>query len=305
MRVFLRSLFTAVGIAGAVQLFAIGALAPRLPAVLGRPAVETERALTLPGAASLSLLNVDGSVHIRTHALDGIEVQASIRAYVRETENETLAQNYVASLIATDVQPESVSIVTEPGERPDAIEIQADYNILVPMGTDIAVAGANGNVWVSAGCGRVKVHGCNADIEVVEPRGLVTAESTNGRIRVLDAVGGAEVSTVNGNVYAYIKGGGLRASTTNGAIVAHRLVPGTGGFDLSSANGGITLVMADECAGRVDAETNRGLVKSDFPLTGASTVTKRRQLQGDIGSGDTTLKMRTLNGNIWIARNRT
>ena len=137
---------------------------------------------------------------------------------------------------------------------------------------------------------------------MVEPAGSVLAESTNGRIRVMDAPQGATIRTVNGNVYAHMLGGRLKAATTNGAIVAHVLKPEVGACDLTSQNGGITLVMAEQCSARVDAVTGRGVVKSDFLVDSSSGVQQRKQLRGIIGRGDTMLRMDTLNGNIWITR---
>jgi len=306
MRTFLRSFLTAVGIAAAVLCVTVGVLAPRLPPILGRPTVEHERTLVLPGADLFRLDNRDGSVRVRTHLLDEIRVQARARAYCREASAYAIADPYVASLIAAHATAGEVSIVTEPEERPDAVDVlRVDYAILVPERTDVAIYGANGNVWISKGCGRVTVEGRNTDIEIVEPLGPVAARSTNGRIRVLDAEHDTTLETVNGNVYVHMKAGALRAATTNGAIVAHRLQPQCGDFDLRSQNGGITLVMHAGGSGRVEATTTRGAVKSDFDVDTTAGTRQRRHLHGTIGSGDTDLVMHTLNGNIWIARSRT
>jgi DUF4097 and DUF4098 domain-containing protein YvlB len=97
-------------------------------------------------------------------------------------------------------------------------------------------------------------------------------------------------------------GGPLLAATTNGAIVARALNPGVTECTLSSQNGGITLVMDEGCSAAVEARTDRGSIRSDFPVDSTSGCSKRRHLQGTIGSGHTKVKMDTLNGNIWIAK---
>ena len=302
MRRLLRSVATAGAIAFAVLCFTVGILAGNLPRVAGRADVRERRELDLPAAAFLRLNNPDGSVHVRAREMDGIHLQASINAYVSPGEDRSIAQDYVASLICATLDGSTLDVVTEPGERPDAVDVRVDYTILVPLGTDVAIEGYNGNVWVSKGCGRVSVAGRNTDIEIVEPGGPVVAESTNGRIRVMDAPEGATIRTVNGNVYAHMLGGPLEATTTNGAIVAHVLDPEVRACDLSSRNGGITLVMREDWSAQVEAVTERGVVKSDFPVDSASGVRRRRHLRGTIGKGDTMLRMHTLNGNIWIAR---
>lgn len=304
MRNLVRSIVTAVLIAAAVQCFTVGVLAPRLPAVMGRPTVHEERSLTLPRAPLLRVDNEDGSVRVRTGPGDQIRVDAEIQVYTRERHMEVTARTYVDSLISAQTGPDQVVIVSEPADRPDALSVRVDYTLLVPVGTDLDIEGANGNVWVSKGCGRVTIRGQNTDIEVVEPQGAVTARSTNGRIRVLDAVDNTDIETVNGNIYAHMNLGALRAVTTNGAIVAHRRSPECGAFELQSQNGGITLVMTEDCGGDVDASTGRGAVKSDFALDDATGVCKRQHLRGIIGSGHTRLLMHTLNGNIWLAKGR-
>lgn len=300
----MRSVLTAVCIAAAVQCFTVGVLAPRLPPVIGRPAAEEVRTLAVPGAALVRLSNQDGFVRVRTYAGDQVHVEAEARAYTREAKADTVAQDYVASLVAVEAGPDVVAIVSEPEERPDALDVRIDYSLLVPTGTDINIEGANGNVWVSKGCGRVTVRGRNTDIEIVGPGGPVTARSTNGRIRVLDAQADTDLETVNGNIYGHMRGGALRAVTTNGAIVAHRYQPHSGPFELRSQNGGVTLVMTQDCSGEVDASTGRGRIKCDFPVDCSAGSRKRRRLHGTIGSGHTRLVMDTLNGNIWIARSR-
>lgn len=305
MRNFLRSIVTAALIAAAVQCFTMGVLAPRLPAVMGRPAVQDKRSLTLPRAPLLRVDNEDGSVRVRTAPGDDIHVEAEIQVYTRERHADAVARTYVDSLIATQMDSDQVTVVSEPTDRPDALSVRVDYTLLVPVGTDLDIEGANGNVWVSKGCGRVTIRGQNTDIEVVEPQGAVTARSTNGRIRVLDARDITDIETVNGNIYAHMDLGALRAVTTNGAIVAYRLRPECGAFELQSQNGGITLVMGEDCGGDIDASTGRGTVKSDFPVDCAGGICKRQHLRGTIGSAHTRLLMHTLNGNIWLAKGRT
>jgi len=293
---------TAGAIAFAVHCFTVGILAGNLPRVAGRPDVRERREFDLPSADLLRLNNADGSVYVRARGMDGVHVQATISAYLSPREDQGIAQDYVASLVNATLEDATLEVVTEPGERPDAVDLRVDYAILVPLGTDVSIEGANGNVWVSKGCGRVSVMGRNTDIEVVEPGGAVMAESTNGRIRVMDAPEGATIRTVNGNVYAHMLGGALEATTTNGAIVAHVLESDVEACDLSSRNGGITLIMHEGCSAQVEAVTERGTVKSDLPVDSAAGVRRRRHLRGTIGKGDTMLRMDTLNGNIWIAR---
>lgn len=306
MKSVVRSLVTAILIATFVQCFAIGLMTSSVPRVVGRPDFQEVRQMQFPAATLVRLENEDGSVQVRPHELDEISVQASVRAYARSSSQQpTDLQGYLSSLVHARIEDNVLSLVTEPMQRPDDLDIQVDYVVLVPEGTDVAINGGNGNVWIAKGCGKVSVRGKNTDIEVFEPEGSVLAESTNGRVRVLNAPQGATIRTVNGSVYAHMKGGTLDASTTNGAIVARVLDGAVQECRLKSQNGGITLVMRDTGSARIDAKTGRGAITSDFPVNCADGVQLRRYLRGSIGKGDTMLQLETLNGNIWIARSET
>jgi len=302
MRSVLRSIFTACLIAGAVLCFSIGVLASNLPRVVGGPNVRDSRELRLPSARALHLVNDDGSAQVYTHDVDEITVQASIKVYNQAGVEDSVLQGLVKSLVAVDALGDTLRIVTEPDERPDNIDVRVDYTIQVPVGADIDIEGSNGNVWIAKSCGRVTVRGRNTDIEISGAQGPVDAQSTNGRIRVLDAPEGARIKTVNGNIYAHMLGGSLEAATTNGAIVARVLDPSVSECTLSSQNGGITVVMTENCTATVDAVTDRGVVKSDLPVDVTAGMQKNRHLKGSIGTGHTVLMMDTLNGNIWITK---
>ncbi|MEA3364910.1 MAG: DUF4097 family beta strand repeat-containing protein, partial [Candidatus Hydrogenedentes bacterium] len=243
-------------------------------------------------------------VRIWPQKADEIAVKAAVRIYLIERGNKAVAQAYAESLFKVSADQHKVEVVTEPVERPDLLEMRVDYDVFVPFGTDLRVSNANGNVDIAAGAGCVEIQGRNADIFVRKPAGMVTAKTTNGRINIMDASEGALLETVNGNIYAHMRGGAISADTTNGAIVAHVLDAQVDRAELNSMNGGITLVLDERCSASVEARTMHGGIRSDFAVDTSSGVQRRHHLRGNIGSGRTLLHMQTLNGNIWLARER-
>jgi DUF4097 and DUF4098 domain-containing protein YvlB len=289
-------------IAAVVQGFSIGVLAPRLPRVVGPPDVVKTKTYRISGAPLFRLTNADGAVVVETHAAPDINILARVKAYTREADRVHDASAYVDNAVVVNVTPEAISVVTEPDERPDYLELRVDYSIVLPEGTDVVVEGSNGNVRIARGCGAVTVVGGNTDIDINRPSGNVVARSTNGRIRLWDASASATLETVNGNVYTHMRGGSLWASTTNGAIVARLLRPDVIQCTLSSLNGGITLTLANGCLVSMDASTERGMVRSDLPIQYTEGGNRRRHLRGDIGDGMTKVSMETINGSIWIMK---
>jgi hypothetical protein len=302
MKAMMQSATTAGLSAAGVLVVAIWGLAPHLPPVVGAPSIRADHALDWPAAKRLRLRVQDGFVRIRTHSLSTIRAKASVTAYALRRGEDAAARQYAETIIQAEHSDDVLAIETEPGTRPEALELYVDYSILVPEGTDVEILGANGNVWVSRGCGEVVVNGTNADIEIVQPRGTVVAKSTNGRVRVIDAQNDTNIETVNGNVYAHMLGGKLTAATTNGHIEARVLEPDVGNCELNTTNGGITLVLREHCSARVHAQSANGIVQSDWPIDTEHGVHGKQVLQGRISTGRTQLTMHTVNGNIWIAK---
>lgn len=302
MNPLLKSLLTAATITVMVLACSIALIAPQLRlSVVGPPAVQQKRHYTFDAVQRLQLENNDGALRVRPHAGEAVEVEAHITMYTYSPEDEPIAREYMDSVLVSETANGALTLISEPDDRPGELDVFVDYTIHVPLGTDLHIDNANGNVWVGRGSGQVNVQGRNADIEVFAPQGEVTARTTNGRIRVLEAPHGADLETVNGNVYAHVSGGRLRADSTNGAVVARVLDAEVEACDLTSKNGGITVVLSEPSA-EVRAETGRGSVRSDLPLN-PEALTQHRLMRGAIGDGETRLNLHTLNGNIWIRGN--
>ncbi len=302
----IRSAVTAIFIALAIQVFTIGMLAPRLPREVCRPGIQTERSFTLNMAPVLHLVNNDGAVRINTQEdLKDVRVTARIRAYTDNAEAQDMALNYINTLFHIEETSEIVTLITEPGIRPDPIDLRVNYMISAPPGMDIAVDVANGNVWIAEGCNNISIEGNNSDIEVLRPNGAVNIKTINGRIRALDCMSETTLETVNGSIHATLLSGLLQASTTTGAISATLLDDLVTGCDLTSLNGSITLVMPEQHSARVNANTARGVVRTDLPIAVGRGIQKRRLLHGTLGTGNTAVSMNSMNGDIWIQRSAT
>ena len=302
----IRSAATAVFIALAIQIFTVGILAPRLPREVCRPGLQLEETFVLSAAPVLRLVNTDGGVRIHPSTMQqDIVVRARVRAYTTNSEGLALAEAYVPSLFAIQESPELVSIVTEPGTRPDPVDLRVDYMIEVPRGMDIAVDVANGNVWIAEGCRNISVEGNNSDVEVVGPSGAVSIKTINGRIRAHECRADTTLETVNGSIQTSLTGGALQASTITGGIVATLLDSSVEMCDLTSLNGSITLVMSDQHAVDVTATTERGLVRTEIPMDSEGGILRRRMIRGTIGTGDTIVAVNSMNGDIVLQRSAT
>lgn len=305
MPIFLKSASLALVIAAAIQCFTVGYLSPKLSLEVCRPMVHETRSERLSASSQLHLISRDGAVQVRTHTEPVILVEADLRAYAATSESATLAGSYLPTLVQVTQEADVLRLVSEPGERPEALDVLVNYVIYVPENTSVRIDGANGNVFIGAGCGTISVQGNNTDVEITDPRGSVEAKVANGRIRVTGTVQSASLETVNGSIYAHLRGGSLSASTANGNIYADLLAPDITACDLTAMNGGITLAMVEDCSAEVNATTGGGLVRSDLPFQQIQGLRKRHVLHGTIGDGRTRLTMNSLNGDILITRSAT
>lgn len=306
MNVFVRGLITAAAAVCCIQIVSVAVLAPRMnrsvaafPSASGHPEIVQQTM-----AMHFELENVDGDVLISAHDSDRFVAQADYRIYTHEWGQSDDARAYADTLFELIEEEDRIVLRTEPIERPDGMDVFADYKIFVPRGADIEVNNANGNIQIDAGLNEIDVRARNADIKVMGADGTVVARTVNGRIDVYDANAGADVLTVNGDVAAYVNSGELAAQTTNGSIVARLLNANVETCDLTTRNGGITVVMNEDCSAALEARTARGAVKSDWPVDASTGIERRRHVRGVIGAGQTALTMDSLNGNIWITRSR-
>jgi DUF4097 and DUF4098 domain-containing protein YvlB len=300
-----RSVATAAFIAVAIQIFAVGILAPKLPREVCRPGAQQQQSMKFAAVPVIRLTNTDGTVHVIVAEVKEIQVDADIMAYTPSTAEQPVAEQYIKTLIKTKVSDAAVEVVTEPGERPDELDLRVNYVITVPEGTDVALEVSNGNVRVGPGCNQVTVEGVNSDIDIQGPKGAVNAKSTNGRIRIYEAEAETTLETVNGNINAQVKSGTLQASTITGSIMTTLLSPGVSACDLTSMNGAITLIMSENCSAEVSATTGRGTVRAEPGVELKSGEYKRHAMLGVIGDGATKLSMNSMNGDIVLQRSTT
>ncbi len=302
MRSHLRSLFTAALIAASVLAFTIGVLGPLLPPFVGAPDLERRVVLNHASRPTVRLQNKEGGITVRADAGRHIRTDIRIRGFERTEGVRDRAEAHLAEMVNVRDAGGVLEVVTEPKACPDGVAFRVDVDVRVPAGTDLEIENSNGNVRVLRGCGSVAVYGRNSDIEIVEPRGKVAVNSTNGRIKVVGASQDTDLETINGSVTARMRGGSLRARTINGGVTAWILHPGVRYCELTTQNGGITLLLNKDCSAFVEAQTERGSVISEVPLDTSHGVRRARHVEGNIGRGSMYISIDTLNGNVRIAR---
>lgn len=300
----LRSVLTASLLSVALVALGVEGVAPHLPPYVGAADAKDVRTLTLPGRPRIEVAATDGSIRVATHedpANTACEIAVEIRLYQTGANGAPVnVHEQIARVVAAEVDGDLIRVRSLPEDWPAELAAIVKYTITVPRGTDVDVRGANGNVWVAEGCGKISIESGNADVEVRGPEGPVVARSTNGRLRLYGGQGPSVLETVNGNIRADMLGGSLTASSINGRVRAEVLAPEVLACALRSENGDVNVEIEETIGFTLDATAARGDVRGDtgLPLNPQAPGAFRSRE----GSGDTRLTLATSNGSIRITR---
>lgn len=132
------------------------------------------------------------------------------------------------------------------------------------------------------------------------PRGVdFAAQTVNGGIEAKAIDGDVQATTVNGGV-TIAAAGSASARTVNGSVTA-ALGRAEGPLSFQTVNGSITVEIPDGTGAEVKAQTVRGKIDTDFPITvkgqyGMSSA------KGSIGGGGASLSLQTVNGSIELRK---
>jgi DUF4097 and DUF4098 domain-containing protein YvlB len=122
--------------------------------------------------------------------------------------------------------------------------------------------------------------------------------TVNGDIRIHGVNATGKLRSVNGDVEAYNSKGSLSAETTNGNIRLELCSLADSPMTAQTVNGSIVVTLPTGSGAALDARSLNGEVKSDLPFAGSSAG--RREFHGMLGTGGTSMRLRTVNGSIHI-----
>jgi hypothetical protein len=145
-----------------------------------------------------------------------------------------------------------------------------DYEINVPVESDLNLNTSNGRVSVEKISGKVRMH------------------STNGKLEARD---------INGL---------LRCETTNGGIHADfNKVPSDEEMIFRTTNGSIKLYLPEKYGGYADLKTTNGHIDSDFRMSDRFQESRKskKSYRGEFGDGDGSITCKTTNGSIYLIKN--
>ncbi|CAN5839219.1 hypothetical protein BH20ACI4_BH20ACI4_26810 [soil metagenome] len=232
---------------------------------------ETERfeqSYPLNANGKVSVSNINGSITVEAWDRNEVKLEVTKIADSKET--------------LTDVEIRIDS-------KPEFFSVETDYNNWN--------RGGNTN-W--SGSRKLEVQ-----FRLTVPRTafLDEIETVNGSVTVSNFTNYTKISAVNGSVKASNLRGTAKLSTVNGSTNAdfEQLQP-TDKINLSTVNGSVNLTIPSDVNATVKADTVNGSIKNDFGLPVRKGKYVGRDLYGRIGSGQTEIKLNSVNGGLSILR---
>jgi hypothetical protein len=218
--------------------------------------------LSAEDVTQFSIHGVNGEIHI-TGAADADSVNVSGERLVR-SDSYADAETHLEYL-TVDVQKKDSAIIvhTRQPNRSEGRTYQVDYQIRLPERMRVVVEGTNGEVTV----------------ENISNR--VTIQTTNGNISCRELQGDCGVALVNGQITCDVA------------------LPARGYCELATVNGGVSLTLPPSTSAQLQAKVTNGSVSiTDFQVKNLKS--SRTSVSGELGSGEGSIELSTVNGNIQV-----
>ena len=251
--------------------------------------------------------NVFGSINVTGYS--GSVVKLSAQKTIRAKSKEALQR--AKEEVTLDISSEGNTVVLfvdgpfrgikgciNWNTRKTGYIVQYDFEVKVPRKTGLLLKTVN-----------------KGDIDVSDVEGKSIVKNVNGKITINNLKGDFEVHTVNGKIKMDAVTGSGEAHTVNGKVaVSFDKNPGSD-CSFHTINGKLDVTFLSGLSADFKLKTFNGKIYSDFPSTylpaaasrgkrqSGKYVYKSSRFQGiRIGAGGPTIKMDTLNGNIFISK---
>ena len=226
-----------------------------------------EQTYPLSRTGNVSVSNVNGSITVEAWDRDEVRLEATKIADSKET------------LADVEIQVESTA---------DSFNVEANYR---------------GRWNEKRHEGRPRKLEVEFRLSVPRTAVLNEIETVNGSVTVSNFTNSTKISAVNGNVMASNLRGTANLSTVNGQVNADfDRVDSTSRINLSTVNGTVSLIIPSDVNATIKADSLNGNITNDFGLPVRKGQYVGRDLYGRVGSGETQIKLSSVNGPLSITR---
>ena len=275
----------------------------------GRASIDTTVPFARGGVVDLSLI----SGEIRVVGWSRAEVRVSARSE--------------GGRLRFEASPSRVSLDLEHQGGRHRGDLDATYELSVPVGTrvlmrstsgDLAARGVKGEVEARSvsgsveidDAGRVTLESVSGDVQASRVNGEARTHSVSGEVAVRDVTGDVDAESVSGDITLRgTKARVARVETVSGDVTYDGSVDPAGRYDFHSHSGTLRLVLPASTNATLSLQTFSGDIDSAFPLTvrptgdaGKEGRRSGRRMEFTLGSGGPRITAETFSGEIVIER---
>lgn len=261
------------------------------------------RDLTVSGSPQIEIRTGSGNINVRTGSGDRVVVEGRIKA------NDNWGGWFGGSHLSADERVKRIEANPPIEQNGNNIvigriedeelrnNVSISYDVTVPASTRLESHSGSGSQMIEDIKGPVRANTGSGTIEIGQIGDEVDAQAGSGNVKIAGASGNVTARTGSGHITLHNIKSGLKASTGSGGIDADG--EARNDWDLHTGSGSINVRTPSSAAFRVDAETGSGGVTIDKPLTMQGSIS-RRHIEGNVGSGGPTMRLRTGSGGIHI-----
>lgn len=250
-------------------------------ALAAAPAMAEEwtKHFTVTGQAELKVDVDDGRVIIRGGATNRIEARVVTTGWKIGPGEVTVTPRQDGSRVELDVRTPKFHGWLNNSNRSVRVELTVPRNLMVQIHT------GDGSILAEDLQGTIRLRTGDGSIESSGLTGRLDAETGDGSIRTRGQFESLMLRTGDGRIEADVLEGSKMAS----------------GWEINTGDGHVTLRLPAQFSATVDAHTGDGKVELEFPVE-MSRLNGGKDVHGKLGGGGPTLRIRTGDGPIRLAR---
>jgi hypothetical protein len=273
------------------------------------------KTFTVAGQPDVVLDTFDGAIELHSWDRNEIEVEVEKRAMEQASLDE----------IKIDAQQQGDKIivkVTGPRRGRHGVTIgvnispTARLRVAVPRSANITAMSGDGSIKAEAIEGKIVLRTSDGSVSATRLGGDIQIRSGDGSIRIDNTTGKLDLETDDGSVGVEARPSVLHLKTGDGSVrvTVDPDTVMTENWDITTSDGSVTVTLPGVFNAELDAETSDGRVRTNHPLLESDGDTRRdgesnserrerrRTLHTRMGDGGKTLKVRSGDGTITIAR---
>lgn len=258
-------------------------------------AEEVVRTFPASGSTVFEIRNLSGRVEIRSWNQRQVKVVALRQTRAVETHfEETANQIHVHTHLLQSAAAASERVV--------------DYQIWAPANINIKVSQDAGTVRIENFADDVNVETVAATVEIRNVTGYTSIQTLNGSVEVWRAAGRLEANSISGNLrFLDMDTRNLYARTTSGDIYYEGDFRPAGSYEFHNHQGAIELRVPSTASFELNANSVKGEVSSEFPLTPRShgrvpRASVARSLLGTVHTGEAMVRVSSFSGTIRLRK---